>query len=42
MGYSEVKAINVGTDILPTRSEKRKFSYLNDGMTIRRYIVVSI
>lgn len=41
-GYPEVKAIDVATDVLPTRSEKGNFSYLDDGMTIRRYIVASI
>lgn len=28
--------------VLPTRSEKKKFSYLDDEMPIRKYIVVSI
>ncbi|WP_242479858.1 hypothetical protein [Bacillus cereus group sp. N21] len=41
-GYPKVKAINVTTGVLPTRSEKRKFSYLDDEMTIHKYIVVSI
>lgn len=41
-GYSEVKAIKVATGILPTGSEKRKFSYLDDGITNRKYIVASI
>lgn len=41
-GYPEVKAINVATGILPTGSEKRKFSYLGDGITNRKYIVASI
>ena len=41
-GYPEVKAINVATGILPTGSEKRKFSYLDDGITNRKYIVISI
>ncbi|PEO42227.1 hypothetical protein COF01_22100 [Bacillus pseudomycoides] len=41
-GYPEVKAINVATGILPTGSEKRKFSYLDDGITNRKYIVASI
>ncbi|MCW1941176.1 Tn7-like element transposition protein TnsE [Bacillus anthracis] len=41
-GYPEVKVINVATGILPTGSEKRKFSYLDDGITNRKYIVASI
>ncbi|WP_157673799.1 hypothetical protein [Bacillus cereus] len=41
-GYPEVKAINVTTGVLSTRSEKKKFSYLDDEMPIRKYIVVSI
>ncbi len=41
-GYPEVKEINVTMGVLPTRSEKRKFSYLDDEMRIRKYIVVSI
>lgn len=41
-GYPEVKAINVATGILPTGSEKRKFSYLDDGITNRKYILASI
>ena len=41
-GYPEVKAINIATGILPTGSEKRKFSYLDDRITNRKYIVASI
>ncbi|MCM3737005.1 Tn7-like element transposition protein TnsE [Bacillus cytotoxicus] len=40
--YSEVQSIKVTTGVLPTGSEKRKFSYLADGITNRKYIVVSI
>ncbi|MGR5962529.1 Tn7-like element transposition protein TnsE [Bacillus paranthracis] len=38
----KLKAINVATGILPTGSEKRKFSYLDDGITNRKYILASI
>ncbi|GCF70082.1 TPA: hypothetical protein QCY19_002271 [Bacillus luti] len=41
-GYPEVEAIKVTTGVLPTGSEKRKFSYLGDGITNRKYIVASI
>ena len=41
-GYPEIKAINVATGLLPAGSEKRKFSYLDDGITNRKYIVASI
>lgn len=41
-GYPEIKTINVATGILPTGSEKRKFSYLDNGSTNRKYIVASI
>ncbi|MGG0456755.1 Tn7-like element transposition protein TnsE [Bacillus mycoides] len=41
-GYAEVKAIKVATGVLPTRSEKRKVSYIYDGITNRKYIVASI
>ncbi|MGN4437704.1 Tn7-like element transposition protein TnsE [Bacillus cereus group sp. MYBK69-1] len=41
-GYPEVKTIKVTTGVLPTGSEKRKFSYLDDGITNRKYIVASI
>ena len=40
--YPVVKSIKVTTGVLPTGSEKRKFSYLNDGITNRKYIVASI
>ncbi|WP_257132231.1 hypothetical protein [Bacillus cereus] len=30
------------TGILPTGSEKRNFSYLDDGITNRKYVVASI
>lgn len=41
-GYPAVKSIKVTTGVLPTGSEKRKFSYLDDGITNRKYIVASI
>ncbi|WP_255253902.1 hypothetical protein [Bacillus toyonensis] len=41
-GYAEVKAIKVATGLLLTGSEKRKVSYLDDGVKNRKYIVASI
>ncbi|WP_368500717.1 Tn7-like element transposition protein TnsE [Bacillus sp. HSTU-bmb18] len=41
-GYPAVKSIKVTIGVLPTGSEKRKFSYLDDGITNRKYIVASI
>ncbi|WP_020060797.1 Tn7-like element transposition protein TnsE [Bacillus sp. 123MFChir2] len=41
-GYPEVKAIKVITGILPMGSERRRFSYLDDGIAKRKYIVASI
>ncbi|WP_257132050.1 Tn7-like element transposition protein TnsE [Bacillus wiedmannii] len=40
--YSEVQLIKVTTGELPAGSEKRTFSYLDDGITKRKYIVASI
>ncbi|WP_406878756.1 Tn7-like element transposition protein TnsE [Bacillus cereus] len=40
--YSEVQSIKVTTGVLPTGSEKRTFSYFDDGITKRKYIVASI
>ncbi|MFA2811722.1 Tn7-like element transposition protein TnsE [Bacillus mycoides] len=41
-GYLEVKTIKVATGVLPIGNEKRKFSYLDDGITNRKYIVASV
>ncbi|MGY2611206.1 Tn7-like element transposition protein TnsE [Bacillus pretiosus] len=41
-GYPAVKSIKATTGVLPTGGEKRKFSYLDDGITNRRYIIASI
>ncbi|WP_311764732.1 Tn7-like element transposition protein TnsE [Bacillus cereus] len=40
--YSEVQSIKVTTSVLPTGSEKRTFSYLDDEITKRKYILASI
>ncbi|PFU57063.1 hypothetical protein COK85_22385 [Bacillus thuringiensis] len=41
-GYLEVKTIKVTTGVFSIGNEKRKFSYLDDGITNRKYIVASI
>ncbi|WP_257137747.1 hypothetical protein [Bacillus pseudomycoides] len=41
-GYAEVKVIKVATGVLPTGGEKWKVSYLDDGVTNRKYIVAGI
>lgn len=40
--YQEIKAISVSSGVLPIGNEKRKFSYLEDGVTRRKYILAII
>lgn len=41
-GYQEIKSISIEINNLPTENEKRKFSYLEDGMTNRKFILAII
>lgn len=41
-GYPEIKSISVVIDNLPIKNDKRKFSYLEDGITNRKYVLATI
>lgn len=40
--YKEVQMINIQLGSLPTLEEKRKFSYLEDGVTARQYALATV